>query len=106
MPDREHESPEGGDQPSPADESSESYGRPDSAGSDTTPMPDAGGYGGGDAPAADTAPPEPPSQQPAFVTALVKDPNQPPDVLLLTGYLGASSEKEHTRLYLDPSLSD
>jgi hypothetical protein len=39
-----------------------------------------------------------------FIASLVKDPKAPPDVLMLTGYLGASSEDAHTRLYLDPHL--
>jgi hypothetical protein len=41
-----------------------------------------------------------------FVAKIVKDPKQPPDTLVLTGYLGASSEEGHTRLYFDPSLSN
>ena len=41
-----------------------------------------------------------------FVDQIVKDPNNPPDALLLQGYLGASSEEDHIRLYLDPQLSD
>src|SRR5581483_7532414 len=41
-----------------------------------------------------------------FIDKIVKDPNNPPDTLLLQGYLGASSEEGHTRLYLDPNLSD
>ena len=41
-----------------------------------------------------------------FVSKIVKDPKQPPNTLLLKGYLGASSEEGHTRLYLDPQLSD
>src|SRR5258707_7833216 len=41
-----------------------------------------------------------------FVAKIVKDPNNPPDTLLLQGYLGQSSEEGHTRLYLDPQLSD
>lgn len=40
-----------------------------------------------------------------FVARIVEDPNKPPDLLLLSGYLGASSEEEHVRLYLDEELS-
>jgi hypothetical protein len=40
-----------------------------------------------------------------FVAGIVKDPRRPPQTLMLTGYLGASSEDGHTRLYLDPNLS-
>ena len=40
-----------------------------------------------------------------FVARLVPDPVDPPDLLLLKGYLGASSEEGHVRLYLDEELS-
>jgi hypothetical protein len=40
-----------------------------------------------------------------FVAKIVKDPKNPPDTLMLTGYLGASSESAHTRLYFDPTLN-
>jgi hypothetical protein len=40
-----------------------------------------------------------------FVSKVVKDPKQPPDTLLLMGYLGASSEEGYTRLYFDAQLS-
>ena len=40
-----------------------------------------------------------------FVARLVKDPTDPPSLLLLRGYLGASSEEGHVRLYLDEELS-
>jgi hypothetical protein len=40
-----------------------------------------------------------------FVGKLVADPKQPPDTLLLTGYLGSSSDEGHTRLYFDAQLS-
>ena len=40
-----------------------------------------------------------------FVARLVKDPNETPELLLLRGYLGASSEDGHVRLYLDEELS-
>jgi hypothetical protein len=39
-----------------------------------------------------------------FVGKIVKDPKSPPDTILLTGYLGKSSEDGHTRLYFDPEL--
>lgn len=42
----------------------------------------------------------------SFVGKLVADPKQPPNTLLLTGFLGASSDEGHTRLYFDPQLSD
>ncbi len=41
-----------------------------------------------------------------FVSKVVKDPKQPPDTLLLTGFLGKSSEDGHTRLYFDPELKN
>src|SRR5947209_19060749 len=41
-----------------------------------------------------------------FVSKVVKDPGQPPDVLLLRGYLGPSSEQGYTRLYFDAQLSN
>ena len=41
-----------------------------------------------------------------FVSKIVKDPNAPPNTLLLQGYLGDSSDEGHVRLYLDPQLSD
>ncbi|HXT79243.1 MAG TPA: hypothetical protein VN702_06750, partial [Acetobacteraceae bacterium] len=40
-----------------------------------------------------------------FVSRVVKDPKQPPDAAVLTGYLGSSSEPAHTRLYFDLQLS-
>ena len=42
---------------------------------------------------------------PEFVSQIVKDPNKHVEVLLLSGFVGPSSEKEHTRLYFDPELS-
>jgi hypothetical protein len=36
---------------------------------------------------------------------LVSDPKSPPELSLLQGWLGASSEDRHRRLYLDPELS-
>jgi hypothetical protein len=40
-----------------------------------------------------------------FVAGIVKDPANPPQTTLLTGYVGASSEPGHTRLYFDAGLS-
>jgi hypothetical protein len=40
-----------------------------------------------------------------FVERIVQDPNKPPGVTLLSGYLGSSSEEGHVRLYLDEELS-
>lgn len=40
-----------------------------------------------------------------FVRQVVADPKNVPDVMLLYGYLGASSEEGHERLYLSPDLS-
>lgn len=40
-----------------------------------------------------------------FVSKVVPDPKNPPKTLLLTGYLGPSSEEGYTRLYFDPQLS-
>ncbi len=42
---------------------------------------------------------------PEFVSQIVKDPNKHVEILLLSGFVGPSSEKEHTRLYFDPELS-
>lgn len=41
-----------------------------------------------------------------FVSRIVEDPNSPPNVLLLSGFLGDSSEKGCVRLYLDAQFSD
>ena len=40
-----------------------------------------------------------------FVGRVVQDPKQPPNALLLTGFVGDSAEEGHLRLYSDPSLS-
>jgi hypothetical protein len=40
-----------------------------------------------------------------FINRLVTDPNNVPDVMRLYGYLGASSEAEHERLYLSADLA-
>jgi hypothetical protein len=42
---------------------------------------------------------------PEFVSHIVKDPNKHVETLLLSGFFGPSSEKEHTRLYFDAELS-
>lgn len=39
-----------------------------------------------------------------FVSKICKDPNNPPNALMLFGYVGRSSEEDHTRLYFDPEL--
>lgn len=41
-----------------------------------------------------------------FVKRLVPDPKNPPDTLLLSGFLGTSSEENHTRLYFDMELAN
>ncbi len=41
-----------------------------------------------------------------FVSKIVTDAKNPPHTLLLKGYVGASSEEGHIRLYLDSELSD
>jgi hypothetical protein len=40
-----------------------------------------------------------------FVSSIVTDPKNVPDVTRLYGYLGASSEEDHERLYLNPDLT-
>jgi hypothetical protein len=40
-----------------------------------------------------------------FVDKIVKDPKNPPATVMLSGYVGASSEPDHKRLYFDPHLS-
>src|SRR4051794_12521678 len=40
-----------------------------------------------------------------FINRLVPDPANPPNTILLSGFLGASSEDGHTRLYFDAQLS-
>ncbi len=44
-------------------------------------------------------------QRSGFVARVVRDPAQPPNALLLTGFLGDSSEAGHTRLYFDAELA-
>src|SRR5579863_3140787 len=51
-------------------------------------------------------PPKPTPRLDEFVSKIVTDPKQPPNVLSLFGYLGASSQAAHIRLYFDPQLSD
>src|SRR5215471_3436769 len=41
----------------------------------------------------------------AFTAKVVPDPKNPGQFLLLTGFLGNSSESKQTRIYWDPSLS-
>jgi len=45
------------------------------------------------------------SQSDNFIAKIVKDPRQVPDTLLLSGYLGTSSEDKYTRLYFDAQLA-
>jgi hypothetical protein len=42
----------------------------------------------------------------SFIRHIVTDPKNVPDVMLLTGYLGASSEEAHERLYLSADLTN
>lgn len=42
----------------------------------------------------------------SFVARVVGDPAKPNDTILLTGFLGASSEPGFTRLYMDAALTD
>jgi hypothetical protein len=59
-------------------------------------MPQAPHQPGGDKSGGDNA---------GFVRDIVSDPKNVPDVMLLYGYSGASSEEGHERLYLSPDLS-
>ena len=45
-------------------------------------------------------------KQDDLIAKLVKDPKAPPDALLLSGFVGASSEEGFTRLYLTATLED
>jgi hypothetical protein len=45
------------------------------------------------------------SKETEFVGRLVKDPRHPPDTILLQGFVGASAEAGHTRLYSDAQLT-
>ncbi|HXL23520.1 MAG TPA: hypothetical protein VOA78_13715 [Candidatus Dormibacteraeota bacterium] len=49
---------------------------------------------------------KPGPKQDDLISKLVKDPKAPPDALLLSGFVGASSEEGHTRLYLTATLED
>jgi hypothetical protein len=40
-----------------------------------------------------------------FPNSVVSDPKRPPDVVLLWGFVGESSEEDHARLYSDAQLS-
>ena len=40
----------------------------------------------------------------AFIAKVVNDPAKPPETLLIQGFLGASSEADHTRVYADVTL--
>ena len=51
-------------------------------------------------------PPRPAANGDNFVRHVVPDPKNVPDVMLLYGYLGASSEEANERLYLSPDLSN
>ena len=42
----------------------------------------------------------------SFIRHIVTDPKNVPDVMLLTGYLGPSSEEAHERLYLSADLTN
>jgi hypothetical protein len=50
--------------------------------------------------------PQSPGGNDNFIRHIVSDPKNVPDVTLLTGYLGASSEEGHERLYLSPDLTN
>jgi hypothetical protein len=50
--------------------------------------------------------PQSPGGNDNFIRQIVSDPKNVPDVMLLTGYLGASSEEGHDRLYLSPDLTN
>jgi hypothetical protein len=52
------------------------------------------------------APQQPGGDAAHFIRQVVPDPKNVPDVTLLTGYLGASSEEAHERLYLSPDLTN
>src|ERR687884_1832240 len=54
------------------------------------------------------APQPPPARLPApaaFVASLAADPKEVPEMVVLTGYLGAAPEENNARLYLSPDLS-
>ncbi len=45
-----------------------------------------------------------PSGAADFIAKIVKDPKNPPETLMLSGFIGASSEENHSRLYFDAGL--
>jgi hypothetical protein len=51
-------------------------------------------------------PSQPGNDGAAFIREIVADPKSVPDVMLLYGYLGASSEEDHDRLYLSRDLTN
>jgi len=51
------------------------------------------------------AEPKSPSGGADFVGKIVKDPKNPPETLMFKGFLGASSEEGHARIYFDPQLA-
>jgi hypothetical protein len=50
--------------------------------------------------------PDQPGSGTSFVRDIVSDPNNVPEVILVYGYLGASSEADHERLYLSTDLAN
>src|SRR5262249_21394014 len=46
-----------------------------------------------------------PKHAASFISELVTDPSDVPDVQRISGYLGASSEEGYTRVYLTPDLN-
>ena len=51
-------------------------------------------------------PEEPKPKFDAFIAKVVGDPAKPQETLMLKGFLGASSEPNHTRIYTDPTLEE
>jgi hypothetical protein len=52
-------------------------------------------------------PPERPGlRMSEFIASLVKDPKNPPEVVEITGFLGAAVEPGRTRIYLDTTLQN
>ena len=41
-----------------------------------------------------------------FIAALVKDPKNPPEIVEVTGFIGAAVEQGRTRIYLDTTLQN
>src|ERR1700721_4145439 len=50
--------------------------------------------------------PQSPGANDNFIRRIVTDPKNVPDVMLLTGYLGASSQEAHELLHLSPDLTN